>query len=85
MATRASAEISRPPSALAWAFYQGWRIRGTPAPPVLGSAIGSLIRGLLLIQAAFCALAGRPGLAAAIGLLLAWRLSVALARRFAAT
>ncbi len=71
--------------AIGWAFCQAWRIRGIPSRPVLGSAIGGLIRGLLLIQAAFCSLAGWPGLAVAAVLLLAWPLSAVLAKRFAAT
>lgn len=72
-------------AAAVWAFHQAWRIRGVPAPPVLGSAIGGLIRGLLLVQAAFCSLAGGPGLAAAAVLLAAWPLSAAIAKRFPAT
>ena len=71
--------------AIGWAFCQAWRIRGIPSRPVLGSAIGNLIRGLLLIQAAFCSLAGWPGLAVAVGLLVAWPLSAAIAKRFVAT
>jgi 4-hydroxybenzoate polyprenyltransferase len=71
--------------AILWAFFQAWRIRGIPSPPVLGSAIGGLIRGLLLIQAAFCALAGRTGMIVALCLLAAWPASKALAKRFPAT
>jgi len=71
--------------AAGWALYQGVRLRGVPTGPVLGAAIGGLIRGLLLIQAAFCSLGGVPGLVTAIALLVLWPLSVAVAKRFYAT
>ena len=71
--------------AVGWAFYQGGRLKGIPAKQVLGSAIGSLIRGLLLIQAAFCSLGGAAGLAVAAALLVLWPLSAAVAKRFYAT
>jgi 4-hydroxybenzoate polyprenyltransferase len=72
-------------SAIAWSTWQGLRLRNIPSGPVLGSSIGGLIRGLLLLQAAFCALGGRPGLAVAAGLLALWPLSVWAGRRFYAT
>jgi len=68
--------------------WVGWRCRslsGTPTPPVLGKAIGGLIRGLLLMQAAFCATVSGPGTLAAGILLLLIPVSTVLARRFYAT
>lgn len=72
-------------SAAGWSGYQGWRLRGIPSRPVLGSSIGGLIRGLLLIQAAFCTLGGTPGLVMAGVLLALWPVSDAVAKRFEAT
>ena len=72
-------------TAVAWSARQAWLLRGTPPPPVVGRSVGALIRGLLLIQAGFCALGGVPGLAAAAGLLILWPVSAAAARRFYAS
>ena len=72
-------------AAAGWAVRQGVRLAGVPSPPVLGSAIGGLIRGLLAVQAAFATLAGTAGLAAAAVLLALWPASAAAARRFHAT
>jgi 4-hydroxybenzoate polyprenyltransferase len=71
--------------AAAWAGYQAWQLRGIPAPARVGPAIGALIRGLLLVQAAVCALGGLSGAACAAALLVFWRLSAATARRFYAS
>ena len=71
--------------AVAWAGYQGWRLRGVPPRPVLGSAIGGLIRGLLLIQAAWCAFGGGAGFVVAAIILALWPASIAAGRRFYAT
>jgi 4-hydroxybenzoate polyprenyltransferase len=71
--------------AVAWAGRQGWLLRGTPPPPVVGRAIGALIRGLLPVQAAGCVLGGIPGLAVAAGLLVCWPLSTAVGKRFYAS
>ena len=51
----------------------------------IAGEIGRLIRGLLLIQAALCLVAGRPGLMAAGGLLLLWPVAIFLSRRFYAS
>jgi hypothetical protein len=68
-----------------WAGYQAWRLRGVPAPALVGPSIGALIRGLLLVQAGLCALGGVPGLLSAAVLLALWPLSTATARRFYAS
>ncbi len=74
--------------ALAQVAWVGWHchsLSGTPAPQVLGKAIGGLIRGLLLMQAAFCATVSGPGTLAASLLLLLIPVSTLLAKRFYAT
>jgi 4-hydroxybenzoate polyprenyltransferase len=53
--------------------------------PRIPPLIGSLIRGLLFIQAAFCFLAGGAGRIAAIVLLALWPLSRIVANRFYAS
>lgn len=70
---------------VAWAGYQAWRLRGAPAPRTVGSAVGALIRGLLLVQAASCTFAGTQNLSAALALLLAWPVSAFAAKRFYAS
>ena len=72
-------------AAMAWSIRQAWLLRGMPPPPVVGRAVGALIRGLLLVQAGFCALGGTPGLAVAALLLALWPLSAAVARWFYAS
>lgn len=71
--------------ALAWSIWQGLCLRGTPSGKTLSNAIGNLIRGLLLIQAACCALSGWPGIAVAAGLIALWPFSALTGRRFHAT
>ncbi|MCP4451933.1 MAG: UbiA family prenyltransferase [Planctomycetes bacterium] len=74
--------------ALGCVTWVGWQCRslsGTPAPQILGKAIGGLIRGLLLMQAAFCATVSGPGTVAAAVLLLLIPVSTLLAKRFYAT
>jgi hypothetical protein len=71
--------------AAGWAGYLGWRLSGVPPKSVLESSIGGLIRGLLIIQAAFCTLGKAPGLATAAVLLVLWPISAAVAKRFYAT
>ena len=74
--------------ALGCVTWVGWwchSLSGTPTPPVLGKAIGGLIRGLLLMQAAFCATVSGPGTLAAGILLLLIPVSTVLAKRFYAT
>jgi 4-hydroxybenzoate polyprenyltransferase len=71
--------------AVAWAWWHCHSLSGTPAPQVLGKAIGGLIRGLLFMQAAFCATVSGPGTLAAGLLLLLIPVSTLLAKRFYAT
>jgi hypothetical protein len=56
--------------------------RNETRSPKIPPMIGKLIRGLLFIQAAFCALAGHAGWAAAIVLLALWPVSGLVGRRF---
>lgn len=72
-------------AAVAWSAYQAWLLRGTPPPPVVGRSVGALIRGLLLVQAAFCALGGVSGLAVAVALLLLWPVSARVGKWFYAS
>ena len=69
----------------AWVWWHCRSLSGTPTPQVLGKAIGGLIRGLLFIQAAFCATVSGPGTLAAGILLLLIPVSTLLAKRFYAT
>jgi hypothetical protein len=69
----------------AWAGWYCRSLSGTPTPQILGKAIGGLIRGLLLMQATFCATVSGPGTLAAGGLLLLIPISTLLANRFYAT
>ena len=59
--------------------------RNETASPRIPPLIGALIRGLLFIQAGFCALAGGAGYAAAILLLALWPVSRLVARRYYAS
>jgi 4-hydroxybenzoate polyprenyltransferase len=70
---------------VAWSIRQAWLLRGLPPPPAVGRSVGALIRGLLLVQAGFCALGGAHGLAAAAALLALWPVSAAVARWFYAS
>jgi hypothetical protein len=45
--------------AVGWFLAVGHALRGTPSPGTVGRGIGAWIRGLLLLQAAFCALAAQ--------------------------
>ena len=73
-------------ASIAWAGYQAWQLRDVPLPSRVGSAVGGLIRGLLLVQAGCCAWTGQPaGLLAAIALLALWPVSAAVARWYYAT
>ena len=56
--------------------------RNETRSPKIPPMIGKLIRGLLFIQAAFCAAAGHAGWAAAAVLLALWPISGLVARRF---
>ena len=68
-----------------WVWQHCHSLAGAPTPTVLGKAIGALIRGLLLMQAAFCATVSGPGTLAAGVLLLLMPASTLLAKRFYAT
>ena len=71
--------------AAGWFLAVGHALRGAPSPAVVGRGIGAWIRGLLLLQAAFCALAVQApwGLAAACLLLLLLPAAERLGRSFA--
>jgi 4-hydroxybenzoate polyprenyltransferase len=72
-------------TAIGWAFLIGRRLSGIPPKNVLGASIGGLIRGLLLVQAAFAVLGGTVGLITAAVLLAFWPISKAVSRWFYAT
>ncbi len=71
--------------AVGWFLAVGHALRGTPSPAAVGRGIGAWIRGLLLLQAACCALAVQApwGLAAACLLLLLLPAAEKLGRTFA--
>ena len=71
--------------AVGWAFRIGRRLSGVPPKNVLGASIGGLIRGLLLVQAAFAVLGGPAGFITAAVLLAFWPISKAVSRWFYAT
>jgi len=71
--------------AIAWLLLWGARLRGCPAPHVVGKSIGGMIRALAPLQAALCAAGAQGGDAVAVVLLLAWPVSSWLARRFYAS
>ncbi len=68
--------------AVLWPCFLGKRLGSNPEPRVLIPTIGALLRGLLLIQAAFASLLFPVGATVAGLLLLAWPVNVYLARRF---
>jgi 4-hydroxybenzoate polyprenyltransferase len=70
---------------LAWAATWAARWGNRPPPAAVGAGIGGLIRGLLLFQAAGCALAAPPGPVVSAVLLLGWPLGTFLGRRFHAS
>ena len=65
---------------IVWALRVGRALAGTPSPSAVGASVGKLIRGLLLLQAAFAAMSGAAGLA--LVLLCLWPASAILARKF---
>jgi len=71
--------------ALAWAGSWAVRLCREASPAGVQAAVGGLIRGLLLVQAAFVSLAGVPGLIAAAVLLGLWPVNRWLCRTFYAT
>lgn len=72
-------------SAFSWSALQGARLRDRPSPAVLGSSIGNLIRGVLIMQAAICANGGTAGIIAATSILVLWPFGVIVGKRFYAT
>lgn len=72
-------------TAFAWALGRAAALGETNDGVSISRQVGLLLRGLLLIQASFCALAGRPGLIAAAGLLLMWPVGIVLGRKFYAS
>lgn len=72
-------------AATAYPFFIAWRLSACPDPGVLIPSIGAFIRGLLLIQAAWMAFSGGPGMIAAFGVLCVWPVSVYLSRWFYAS
>ncbi|MEI7437383.1 MAG: UbiA family prenyltransferase [bacterium] len=71
--------------AVGWFLAVGHALRGTPSPVTVGRGIGAWIRGLLLLQACFCALAVQApwSLLAACLLLLLLPVAGRLGRSFA--
>lgn len=58
--------------ALAWAIRGARRLQGVPDPGAVSQTIGSFLRGLLLMQAAFAALLPFPGSVVAACLIVVW-------------
>lgn len=71
--------------AVAWAWHCGRLLAGTPAPMVVSATIGRFLRGLLLIQAVFCAMSGEAGLVTAGVLVVLFPVSAILGRWFYAS
>ncbi len=69
-------------TALAWLLLRGLALRGEPEPADVQRSIGGMIRTLLLLQAALCALMPETGLAPAMLLLAAWPLAALPGRWF---
>lgn len=68
--------------AIFWTFYSGSLLTPGVSPKVVQQTIGRFIRGLMLIQAAVIALAGRPAFWGVVLILVAWPVSQKLARHF---
>ena len=67
---------------VAWAFLPARALSGIPAPAVVGRTVGEWIRGIIRVQAAYCALCPPAGLVAAAVLLAVLPASTFLSRRF---
>lgn len=61
--------------AVVWSALWCGLLSGHPTPTAVRTSIAHLVRGILLVQAAFCAAAGRPGEAVSLGLLAAFPIS----------
>lgn len=68
-----------------WPLYCGSLLVADPSPAVIQKTIGRFLRGLLLIQAAVIALAGRPGFIMIVMLLAVWPISQKAAKHFYAS
>lgn len=68
-----------------WAFYCGSLLVTNVSPAVVQKTIGRFLRGLILIQAVFIALAGYPAFIVVAILLIAWPISQKLANYFYAS
>ena len=55
--------------AVVWVVLGSASFTGIPAPARVQRGVGALIRGLILMQAAFCAAAGPAGATAALAIL----------------
>lgn len=71
--------------AFAGAVILGGRLNGVCKPVRVGQTVGMLVRWLLVVQAAMVPLGGGEGLWVAVGLLAAWLVAGALARRHASS
>jgi hypothetical protein len=67
-----------------WTFIIGVQL-GRVDVAIVGRSIGRLLRGLILLQAAFCSMAAEPGVATAALLLCLWPVALFLGRRYYAT
>ncbi len=72
-------------AAFGWALGRAAALGEVKTEGDISRQVGLLIRGLLLVQASFCAMAGRQGLIAAGCLLLLWPVGMLLARKFYAS
>ena len=67
--------------AIAWTWRCAITLAGTPDPHTTSKSIGNFIRGLLFLQAAFCAQLTWPGTLIGAGLLLLWPILSTLSKR----
>jgi 4-hydroxybenzoate polyprenyltransferase len=72
-------------AAFGWALARAAALGEVKSGADISRQVGLLLRGLILVQASFCALAGQPGLIAAGGLLLLWPVGILLSRKFYAS
>ncbi len=68
--------------AVLWSLACGFALGGVAGPAVVPPIIGRLIRGLLLVQAAWLAASPATGLAIAVVLIICWPISQMVAKRF---
>ncbi len=71
--------------ALFWVWWWSAKLRGEPEPRLVSSAIGAFLKGLLLVQAVFCAMVPGIGVLSAAVLLLLWPVVTLLGRHFRAS